>query len=66
MSRPNRKHKSSESCVQVLAEEYYLARIRKNPCNPKYPMPKHKHIDTLYKREKTRNCLGERIDKIPF
>lgn len=29
-------------------------------------MPKHKHIDTLYKREKTRNCLGERIDKIPF
>lgn len=66
--RPNRKHKNSETVVQVLAEACYLERIGKNPLNPKKPMPKHrKHWYALHGREMRRDCMGNRINnKAPF
>lgn len=64
--RPNRKYKNDEPVVQVLARMDYLERIGRNPYNSSEPMPKYsKYWDTLYGREKKRDCMGNRINNKP-
>lgn len=66
--RPNRKYKNDELVAQVLAKMSYLERIGRNPYNESEPMPKYsKYWNTLHKRKKVRDCMGNRLDnKAPF
>lgn len=68
MGRPNRKYKNDEPVVQVLAKMSFLERIGRNPYNESEPMPKYsKYWNTLHKRDKVKDCMGNRINnKAPF
>lgn len=68
MKRPNRKYKSNSYIAQIFASMRYLERIGRNPYNSSEPMPKYsKYWNTLHKRDKVRDCMGNRLDsKAPF
>lgn len=68
MSRPNRKHKVTDWVVQAIAQMNYNKRIGRNPYNIRETMQKrHKHWGTLYKKDKVRDCMGNRVNyKPPF